>query len=104
LACTTVALEGRHLDGRGADVLHRARRQLRHDDELAEVACELGDKRARRVHWERLSLVATGLCAAEEQLELFAPHKNHRLEDARDALRHKFGSEMAAPAEHALAG
>ncbi len=101
LACTTLSFEGRHLDGRGVSVVHHARRQLRHDDELAAAAIELGAKRARRVHWERLSLVATGLCAAEEQLELFAPQKHHRLEGARDLLRHRFGGEMVA---HAAAG
>lgn len=110
LACTSLTLEGRWLDGRGAAMAHHARRQLRHDDELAVVARELADKRARRVHWQRLSLVATGLVGAEDQLELFAPGRHHRLEDARDLLRRRFGGEVVAPVRqtmettHAMAG
>jgi hypothetical protein len=97
LACTTVTLEGRYLDGRGIEIAHRARRQLRHDDELASVAHELAERRPRRVHWERLALVATGLCGAEDQLELFTPSRHHRLEIARDELRRKFSGEMVMP-------
>jgi len=102
MACATIALEGRWLDGRGLISTHHARRQLRHDDELASVAQELAERRSRRVNWERFSLTATGLCAAEEQLELFAPSRTHRLEDARDALRRRFGAEVVAPVRQAV--
>lgn len=102
LACSTVSLEARWLDGRGLSCLHHARRQLRHDDELAAVAVDLAGRRARRVRWERFTLVASGLCAAEEQLELFLPQRAHRLEDARDALRRRFGAEMVTPLRQAV--
>jgi DNA polymerase-4 len=102
MACGAIALEGRWLDGRGVVSTHRARRQLRHDDELAQVAQELCGKRERRVNWERFSLTATALCAAEEQLELFAPLRSHRLEDARDVLRRRFGNEVVSPLRQAV--
>ncbi len=98
----TVTLEARWLDGRGVSSLHHARRQLRHDDELGAVALELAERRARRVHWERFTLTATGLVGAEEQLELFAPRRSHRLEDARDVLRQRFGIEVVAPMRQAV--
>lgn len=101
LACTTVGFSGRHLDGRTAQGAHRAAQPLRHDDELTAIACGLVARRARRVHWERLTLTAGGLCAAEEQQELFAPQRAHRLERARDALRQRFGAEQVRPAADA---
>lgn len=98
LACTGLTFTGRHLDGRTATGTQRADRQLRHDDELAAIAIALAAKRARRVHWERLALTAGGLCAAEEQQELFAPQRAHRIERARDALRSRFGDELVRAA------
>ena len=97
LACTTLTFAGRHLDGRTAQGAHRAKQPLRHDDELATPACTLVARHARRVHWERLTLTASGLCTAEDQQELFAPQRLHRLERARDALRQRFGAEQLRP-------
>ena len=98
LACTVLTFAGRHLDGRTGSGVHRARLQLRHDDELTALACTLVARQTRRVHWERLTLTVSGLCSAEDQQELFAPQRGHRLERARDALRQRFGAEQVRPA------
>ena len=101
LACTRLTLAGAWLDGRTTTRTTQAKRQLRHDDDLARCALAMLTALMRRVSWERLSLTATGLCSAEEQQELFDAPRVHRLEHARDLLRTRFGAELVSPATQA---
>lgn len=98
LACTRLTLAGTWMDGRTVTRTVTARRQLRHDDDLERAALGLLAALTRRVWWQRLSLTATGLCSAEEQQELFDAPRVHRLENARDLLRTRFGAELVSPA------
>lgn len=101
LACTRLTLAGVWLDGRTTTRTTQAKRQLRHDDDLERTALVMLAALARRVSWQRLSLTATGLCSAEEQQELFDAPRAHRLENARDLLRTRFGTELVSPATQA---
>jgi nucleotidyltransferase/DNA polymerase involved in DNA repair len=98
LACTRLTLAGTWLDGRTVTRTTTAKRQLRHDDEIDHLAQSQLAALTRRVSWQRLTLTATGLCTAEEQQELFDAPRRHRLEQARDLLRTRFGSELVQPA------
>jgi nucleotidyltransferase/DNA polymerase involved in DNA repair len=95
LACTTLTLSGRWLDHRVAQATLPGSYQLRHDHELFVLAERLRARvRPRRVAWERLRLSASGLCAAEEQQELFAPARRDRLESVQDRIRQRFGADL----------
>jgi DNA polymerase IV len=98
LACTRLTFAGTWLDGRTTTRTIQAKRQLRHDDDLERTALGMLAALMRRVSWQRLSLTATGLCSAEEQQELFDAPRVHRLENARDLLRRRFGTELVSPA------
>jgi DNA polymerase-4 len=95
LACTMLTFSGRWLDHRVAQTTLPGGYQLRHDHELFVLAERLlARARTRRVAWERLRLSASGLCAAEEQQELFAPARRDRLESVQDRIRQRFGSDL----------
>lgn len=98
LACTRLTLAGTWLDGRTVTRTVTAKRQLRHDDDLERTALAALTALTRRVSWQRLGLTATGLCSAEEQQELFDAPRVHRLENARDLLRTRFGAEVVTTA------
>lgn len=98
LAATVFTLHGRHRDGRTVHQVQRCRRQLSHDDEIATVVRDLVARTSRRPFWESLRLIATGLCAAEDQQRLFDPPRAERLEAARDHLRRRFGTDCVRPA------
>jgi DNA polymerase-4 len=95
LGCTALTFEGRWIDGRVEHHRLATGYQLSHDRDLAALAERLLTKaRDRRVHWERLRLTASGLCAVEHQQELFAPARDHRLESVQDRLRQRFGTDL----------
>lgn len=98
LACTRLTFAGTWMDGRTTTRTVTAKRQLRHDDDLERTALGMLGTLTRRVWWQRLTLTATGLCSAEEQQELFDAPRVHRLENARDLLRTRFGAELVSPA------
>lgn len=94
LACTRLTVEGSHVDGRSLTKTQRLDRQCQHDAAIAVVAERLLEPLTRRVAWHRIGLCASGLCAAEDQQDIFAPPRQIRLERARDHLRTRFGDEM----------
>ena len=105
LACTTLTYSGRWLDHRVAQETLPSGYQLRHDHELFALAERLHARvRPRRVAWERLRLSASGLCAAEEQQELFAPARRERLESVQDRIRARFGGDLLRAGEPPRAG
>lgn len=98
LACIRLTFAGTWMDGRTTTRTTQAKRQLRHDGDLERAALAMLTALTRRVSWQRLALTATGLCSAEEQQELFDAPRAHRLENARDLLRQRFGTELVSPA------
>ncbi len=103
LACRTLTLNAKWVDGRVVRLERRFPEQIRHDHELAAAASELLARRRRRVHWARIELQAGALCRAEHQLRLFAPARRERIEATCDHVRRRFGRDLVRPATIARA-
>lgn len=101
VAATTVTFHGRYVDGRVIQRQLHHDQQIRHDDVIARLGCELLHKGRRRQHWDSIALTVSGLRSAEEQLVIFDLDRPQRVERAQDDLRRRFQHELVLPLAHA---
>ena len=103
LALTLLRLDARWMDGRWTHATQAHRYQSHHDQDVEDLALKLLAKiDTRRVHFGQFRLIATGLCAAEQQQDLFGPGQDHRIERLQDRVRTKFGRELVTTLRAAI--